>query len=190
MNIVEIIGAATGVVGIWLTVKKHIACWPFLIVSIFCYIGVFWSERLYADMALQWMFLALGIFGWMQWSKRTDGESTFVVQTLSARQLLATAFFTAIAGIGLGWLLSTATDADYAYSDSMLSAASVAAQYFAAKKYIEHWKIWIVVDVLYAGLYLQKSLFPTAIFYCVLAVLAWRGLQEWKTTLKGQTSQS
>jgi nicotinamide mononucleotide transporter len=63
----EAIGSLTGLVSVWLTVRNNVWCWLWGIVSVLVYVAVFWEARLYADMALQLVFVGMNLFGWYEW---------------------------------------------------------------------------------------------------------------------------
>jgi nicotinamide mononucleotide transporter len=86
----------------------------------------------------------------------------------------------------LGWSFARFTDAALPYLDSALTAVSLVAQWMMTRKLLEHWLVWIAVDLVYVPMYVSRQLYPTAALYLVflgLAVagyLAWR--RDWRAT--------
>jgi nicotinamide mononucleotide transporter len=184
MSYYEIIGAAFGLVSVWLTVKENIRLWPAGLISVCFYIVVFFQAKLYANMGLQVVFIALQIYGWHEWLHGGRGRGRLEISRMNLKLgvlLAATAF---VATAVMGYLLATRTDASLPYWDSAATASSLVAQWMLAKKLIENWIVWIAVDVITIGLCLYNNLLPTTALYVAFLVLAVTGLVEWRKTLK------
>jgi nicotinamide mononucleotide transporter len=89
---------------------------------------------------------------------------------------------------GLAWLfgfgvlalfLRHCTDTDVPQMDGFLTAGSLVGQFLLSRKKIENWLVWIVVDILYVGLYLYKDLHLTAVLYGLFVLLAMAGWRAW-----------
>jgi nicotinamide mononucleotide transporter len=63
--------------------------------------------------------------------------------------------------------------------DGFLTAGSIVGQLLLSRKKLENWHVWIIVDVLYVGLYVYKGLMLTAILYALFCVMAAIGLRAW-----------
>src|SRR5450631_151780 len=72
----EIAGTVTTVVGIWLTTRRLLICWPVVLAADFLYLAVFFRARLFSDALLQVFFVAFTLYGWWHWWRgvRADGE--------------------------------------------------------------------------------------------------------------------
>ena len=55
-----------------------------------------------------------------------------------------------------------------------------------ARKYIEQWWVWLVVDVVSAGVYIYKDLYFTAGLYALYAIIAYFGYKKWKELMLTQ----
>lgn len=184
MSYYEIIGAAFGLVSVWLTVKENIWLWPTGLVSVCFYIVVFFQAKYYANMGLQVVFIALQIYGWYEWLHGGKNRGRLKISRTDLKLGILLAAIAVIATIVMGYLLATQTDALLPYWDSAATVLSLVAQWMLAKKLIENWTVWIVVDVITIGLGLYNKLFPTAALYVAFLVLAVIGLVEWRKTLK------
>jgi nicotinamide mononucleotide transporter len=180
MSTIEIVAALFGFVCGYLTIIQNIWCWPTGIVQVILYIFVFYSARLYSDMILQIIFIFVQGYGWYFWVYGPKVEDRVPVVPLSrSRSLLWGAV--AIAGSGgLGFLMKTHTNADFAYLDATTTVLSLIAQYLQGIKILQSWLIWIVVDVLAIGIYYAKGLYPTLILYIVYLGMATAGYFTWK----------
>ena len=84
----------------------------------------------------------------------------------------------------MGWTFATYSNADLAYADSFTTFASFVAMYLAAKKYLESWYLWFVVDVVQVALYLVKGIELYALLYLVYLAMAYWGWRAWKESLR------
>ncbi|HEU4372180.1 MAG TPA: nicotinamide mononucleotide transporter family protein, partial [Telluria sp.] len=80
----------------------------------------------------------------------------------------------------LAWFLKTYTNTDVPHADGFLTAGSLVGQALLSRKKLENWHAWIVVDILYVGLYVYKNLVLTAILYAVFVLMAVVGLRAWR----------
>lgn len=93
----------------------------------------------------------------------------------------------------IGFLFSKFTDAALPYLDSTASGMSVVAQLLMMRKKLEHWYLWITVDVLSVGIYLYKEVYLTAGLYFVFMLLCIQGLVGWRkefTSLNTERSEA
>jgi nicotinamide mononucleotide transporter len=89
----------------------------------------------------------------------------------------------ALASAALGYVMATRTDADLPYWDAVTTVLSMVAQYLMARRYLQNWLVWIVVDVLAIGIYWTKGLTPTAALYAVFLALAIAGYFSWRRAM-------
>ena len=174
----ELISFALAVTTVLLNIRQNHWAWLFSIASSATYAVVFFDARLYGDSGLQLVFIAASLWGWSQWL-RGAGETRLAVTRLDR-----SGWALAIAGWGaayfaLSWFLATYTNTDVPHADGFLTAGSLVGQLLLARKKVENWHVWLVVDVLYVGLYVFKDLHVTAVLYAVFVVLAARGLRAW-----------
>jgi nicotinamide mononucleotide transporter len=181
MDPVELIAVVMTLVGIALTIKEKISCWPVAIVGILAYFVVFIRARLYADAALQPIYVVQNLYGWWYWARggeRGQGQAPIVLLTWSKRiaWLAGTAVVSFLVGAGLArW-----TNAAAPYADAALSTTSLVANWLLARKVLENWWLWIAVNIGYVILFWKKHLLLSAGLYAVLLALAVVGLLEWQ----------
>lgn len=176
----ELVSFALAVLTVALNIRQNHWAWLFAIVSSALYGAVFYNARLFGDMALQGVFVGASLWGWYQWLRGGEQDGALAVSRLSARgwalALLAWAILFAV----LAWFLAHHTSTDVPLADGFLTAGSLVGQLLLARKKIENWHTWIVVDVLYVGLYLYKDLKLTALLSAVFVVMALQGLRRWE----------
>jgi nicotinamide mononucleotide transporter len=175
----ELVGALTAALGIWLTTRRLLICWPVVLISIFIYMVVFFRAGLFSDALLQVFFVVFTIYGWWNWWRgvREEGEVRVVPLALPS---MATALVLGLAGSFLLGTLAKRLHAALPYLDAVLMSYSLVANWWQARKHIANWWLWIIVDVVYVGEYLYKDLWPTALLYAAFVPLAVLGLRDWR----------
>jgi nicotinamide mononucleotide transporter len=147
------------------------------------YIVVFGQAKLYADMGLQVVYVALCLYGWYEWLHGGQDYGVLRVSRTPRRAL----YILGAAGVAFAFVLGQAlyqkTDAALPFWDSSTASFSLVAQWMQTRKWLEAWVVWIAVDVVYVGIYVYKELNPTAALYAVFLGLAVLGLRSWTKSL-------
>lgn len=174
--------AAFGVVSVFLSTRQNIWSWPTAIVNVALYSIVFFQGRLYGQMGLQTVYLALSIYGWHQWLHGGDRDTRLTVSRASPRLLLGLAALNIVGCVALALLLRR-TDAALPWLDAALTTTSLVAQWMMTRKILENWLIWIVLDIVYVPLFYSQRLYATSALYAAFLVLAVMGYVEWRRSL-------
>jgi nicotinamide mononucleotide transporter len=178
-NWVEVAGFLTTLVGIWLTTRRLLICWPVVLAADVFYLVVFYRARLFSDALLQIFFIVFTIYGWWHWWRGVREVGEVRVVPLSFRGWLAGLAAGAIGAVLLGWLM-VHVGAALPHLDAALTSYSLVASWWQARKHTANWWLWIVVNLVYIGEYLYKDLRPTAALYLLLVILAVMGLVDWR----------
>jgi len=184
-NYVEILGALLSIIYLILSIRQNILLWPLGILSAILYIIVFFQSKFYADMALNGYYFFISIYGWLSWSKAggTGKDELPVSRITKGKAIMLFLIMMALFGIS-GYLLDSFTDSPVPYWDALTTAGSIVATWMLARKILEHWLLWIFVDLLSLILYIDRGLYPTAILFAVYSSMAVLGFLQWKKTLK------
>ena len=184
----EIIAVITGLLCVYLAAVNNIWNWPFAIISVSIYIFIFFEARLYADMGLQFYFMAMNIYGWYYWSHKPAAEQKTPVILIKKQETIVAAIAVVLFTFILGSVLKYTT-ASFPYLDSFCTACSLVAQYLLARKVLQNWLIWIFVDVIYVGVYTFKDLHLTAIMYAIYVAMALLGYLDWRKEYRKQIAK-
>ncbi len=179
----ELVGFTTGLLCVYLAAKNIIWNWPLAIVSVCFYAYIFFEKHLFADAGLQIYLLAMNIYGWYHWSKRSPADNLAPVVSINRLQLIVAVSGVTAVTIFLGSVLRYTT-ASYPYLDSFCAACSVVAQVLLARKVLENWLIWVFVNAIYVVIYLFKDLHLTALMYGIYIPIVIAGYINWKKELK------
>jgi len=175
----ELAGAITAALGIWLTTRRLLICWPVTLISIFLYMVVFFRAGLLSDALLQVFFVVFTLYGWWHWWRGVREEGEVRVAPLSLASL-AIAIALGIPGSFILGTLAKHLHAALPYLDAVLMSYSLVATWWQARKHIANWWLWIAVDLVYIGEYIYKDLWVTALLYAGLVALAVLGLRDWR----------
>jgi nicotinamide mononucleotide transporter len=182
-NWLEIAGFVTTLVGIWLTTRRLLICWPVVLAADLLYLIVFYRAKLFSDALLQVFFVAFTLYGWWHWWRGVREEGEVRIVPLSVRGWMTGLSAGAVGALLLGWLM-VRVGAALPHLDAALTSYSLVASWWQARKHTANWWLWIVVNLVYIGEYLYKDLRPTAALYLLLVILAVMGLVDWRRAPK------
>ncbi len=188
LHYIEVIATVLGIVGVVYEIKQHILVWPLGIITSLLYIYVYFEARFYADMLLQVYYVPISIYGWWFWlygrKPKTIKEKEIVpVRRAGTKLIFILALVTILLTLLMAFFLKEFTDSPVPLGDGFTTAGGFVATWMLARKIIEHWFLWIIVDATSMCLYVYKGLYPTTILFIVYTVMAFVGYFEWKKSL-------
>ncbi len=190
----EASGLIFGLLAVYFLVKENVLTWPSGIAYVLVSFVIFWQQQLYGDLLLHIFFLVLNIYGWFYWTQGDkSGKQKVFITRLDLRMNLIYALISII-GIGLfGYFLTNIhhifpnlQPASVPYWDATTTSLSVVGMWLTAKKKIENWIYWLIVDILAAGIYVYKDIYFYALLYFIYIGLAILGFIEWKRIERSQ----
>ena len=187
----EILGTIVGLVYLYLEYKASIHLWIAGIIMPAIYIFIYWQAGLYADFGINVYYLLVALYGWFLWKygnksasdNNTKGEE-LPISMLPKKYILPLILVFAATFALILYILISFTDSNVPYLDSFTTALSIVGMWMLAKKIIEQWWVWIVVDLVSAGLYVYKELYLTSGLYALYAVIAFFGYLNWKKLMR------
>jgi nicotinamide mononucleotide transporter len=200
-NYIEIFGAITGIIYVFLEIRQTIWLWPLGIVTSGVYVWIFFTGKLYADMSLQAYYVVISVLGWWWWMKgkglrvqgsrgeeergrKGEGEKNELTVTRLKLKTGIILLITFVALYFVMWMvLSGLTDSPVPEWDAFLTSLSIIATWMLARKIYEHWFLWIVVNTVSVILYFTRGLYPTVLLYFVYLSMSFVGLVAWKKSL-------
>jgi len=188
MTPLEILAVVMAIGYLLLAIRENIWCWFCAAISTSCYIWLTFGAKLYMDAALQVFYLAMAGYGWFVWvSGRADGHEKAVVTWPIRVHATALAAVWVVATIN-GYLLDTRTDAAFPYLDAATTWAAVWATFLVARKVLENWWYWLVIDAVYVFLYWARDLKWTAGLFVFYIVLIPFGIKAWTRSMREQAA--
>lgn len=179
MSPLEIFAVIVSVIGVVLTIRRHIWCWGVNLISYVLYGYLFFEYKLYGETILQVVFVFLGMYGFYHWSKTKKQDDEIRIEPISKKKVLLHMAITAVGGLVFGLSLHYFTDAALPLLDSQLAAFSLLGTYWTSRKHIATWVLWVFVDIIYTGMFMYKYLYLTAFLYASFVGLAAWGWHQW-----------
>lgn len=187
IGISEAWGFVTGGICVWLVVREHVWNWPVGLANNIFFFILFWRGRLFADMSLQLVYLALGLYGWLNWVWGGKNRKTLPMSRTKGSEWLVLVPAVPLATWALMEILIKVNGAA-PFWDSLTTVLSLAAQYLLCRKRFENWFFWIAADLTYIPLYLSRHLPLTAVLYGVFLCMCLVGVRQWHRTLKADSA--
>ena len=196
MSYIEFVGTVLYLGSVVLIARRHVLTWPVGIVSVLLYMFLFWQIRLYSDAIEQVYYLGASAYGWWYWSRSEPRARTVsAIGFSSPREMVRWILVTAVLSVGLGVTMARVHEfapalfpepASFPFLDALTTVMSLVAMWLMARKRIESWIYWIVVDVIAIWLYTVKDVRFIALLYVVLTLIAVRGLASWAAFARGR----
>lgn len=192
MEYLEIIGTIVGLIYLWLEYHASIYLWLASIVMPLIYIFIYHDAGLYADMGINIYYVIASIYGIICWrwgisrKNKKDASTALKITHTPTSRITPLSIISIALTFAIAYILITFTDSNVPWWDSVTTSLSIVAMWMMARKYIEQWWVWIVVDVISAGLYVYKELFFTAGLYALYAIIAYFGYKKWKELMLTQ----
>jgi nicotinamide mononucleotide transporter len=185
-NWLEITAVIFAILYLILAVKQNILCWIAGIISSVLYFFIMQKAGLYMEAYLQVFYVVMGIYGWSQWSASNASNPSFIVNTWSKYQhMIAISIILALSLLS-GFLLERYTDAALPFLDALVSWGAVVATYMVAKKLLENWIYWFVIDATSIFLFIERGLWLSAVLFATYLVIIFFGYQSWNKLRGGQ----
>ncbi len=167
-----------------LAIRQNIWCWAAAAVSTLIYLFIMFEARLYMESLLQLFYLAMAAYGWYQWRQSGLNNKSLQVSTWPVSYHLFAIASVFILVFVSGHLLSEYSDAALPHVDSFTTWGAVIATYMVARKILENWLYWFVIDAVSVGLYLNRGLVLTAILFAFYLLLIILGYRSWRASMQ------
>ena len=179
MSELEWAAAAFVLTNVALVALRSVWNYPFALVAVTLYAFVFFEAKLYSDMLLQGFFFALNLYGWGAWL-RARADDGIPVGWMTTRARAAWGAVTLAAWVVWSSLMHRYTDAIAPWIDGAIAMLSITAQWLLARRRVESWWLWILVDLIAVPLFAWRGLYATSAVYVVLLGLSIDGLIQWR----------
>lgn len=175
----EAIAVVLAVMYLLLAIRQNIWCWICAGVSTVIFATLFFGVRLYMEALLNLFYLAMAVYGWHTWRSGRSAERELPVVVWSHKVHLSALAIVVTVSLGFGYLLDTRTDAAFPYVDSLTTWGAVWATFLVARKVLENWWYWLVIDATMIYVFRAKGLELTAVLYVLYLLMIPIGLLSW-----------
>ncbi len=175
----ELAAVALGIAYLLLAMRESLWCWYAAFVSTAIFLVLFWQVGLLMESALQVYYLAMAVYGWWQWQHGSGGSDELAITRWGTRQhLLTTGAVLALSALS-GTFLHQYSTAALPYLDSFTTWGAIVTTWMVARKILENWLYWLVIDGVSIHLYLDRGLYLTALLFAAYLVIAIFGFRQW-----------
>lgn len=184
----EIFAVIFALIYLFLAMKQNIACWYAAFISTLIYIIIYWDVSLYMESLLNFYYLLMAIYGWINWNKKSQIDKNYVISWSYQNHIvviLLILILTVISGFSL-----QITDAVYPYLDSFTTWASVITTFMVAQKILSNWIFWIIINSIAIFLNFDRELYLTVILLMTYQVMSVYGYYQWRKSYYEYKSQN
>lgn len=198
-KVLEGLAVGISITAVFLTIKQNVLGWLFGILGCLIYVWIFYTYKLYGNMGLQVVFIINSAIGWYTWKFGAKDKPALPLTILTAKEKMLFPFvILGLTGVVIG--IFELTNSNHVYTetqelnypfilDSFSAGMCLVAQFFLIKKRIQNWLIWSFNDVMCIFLFTSQKLYPTAILYAILSIMAGSAFFAWRKSYQQQTTQ-
>jgi nicotinamide mononucleotide transporter len=179
----ELLAVALAVTYLMLAIRQNIWCWAAAAASTLIYLFIMYEARLYMESVLQIFYLGMAAYGWYEWRHGGANHGELEVSTWPWKRHMAAITVVFILVFASGELLTRFSDAALPFADAFTTWAAVVATYMVARKILENWIYWFVIDAVSVYLYLSRELYFTAALFVAYLVMIVFGYRSWRRSM-------
>jgi len=179
LSLLEVVAVVMALLYLFLAIRQNIWCWFGAGISTAIYVYLFLDAKLYMQSALNGFYFGMAIYGWVVWrSGQTEEKQLPVVSWPLMTHVYAILLIAAV-GLFNGYVLDTQTDSQHAYVDSIIAWGAIWATFLVARKVLENWWYWLVIDIASIFIYWSRDLQLTSVLFAVYVLMVPFGLVSW-----------
>ena len=185
-SVPEVIAVVSAIAYLGFAIRQQIVCWLFAAISTAIYIWLFIEARLYMESVLNLFYLVMAGYGWHVWRSGGQGGSKRPIVTWPVNTHLLAVASIALLSVISGYILSENTDAAFPYLDSLTTWTAVWGTFLVARKVLENWWYWLLIDIASVLIYWSRDLKLTALLFVVYVIMIPFGLMSWTKSMREQ----
>lgn len=167
-----------------LAIRENIWCWICAGISTAIYVWLFIGARLYMESVLNGFYFGMAIYGWIVWnSGRQNGHERPVTRWPRQTHAGAIAAIVVLSVLN-GYLLTQYTDAAFPYVDSLTTWSAIWATFLVARKVLENWWYWLVIDSASVVIYWVRDLQLTSLLFVAYVIMIPFGIVSWTRSFR------
>jgi nicotinamide mononucleotide transporter len=183
----EIFAALLGMAYITFAARESQWCWPIAFISTLIYTILFWEGQLPMQAILNFYYMGMAIYGYTLWRKQGDTEDNLAITNWSWSKQLVFLLTATVISILVAYYLEVTETSQNPYLDASVTIFSVMNTWLMAKKVLQNWLYWIVIDGAAIVLYIQSGFYATVVLFSVYTVLAVFGFISWQKLYRQQS---
>lgn len=185
--IAELLAVVLALAYLLLAIRQNAWCWPAALLSAALFLLLMYRAQLYVQSALQLFYMAMAVYGWWRWRGGAGGETPVVI-SWPPRAHMPALLLIVVAGLATGMVLAAHTDAAFPFIDALTGWGAVVTTWMVARKVLQNWHYWFVIDVLLVFVYAHQGLWLTAGLFVLYLVLVVVGYRQWRASMARLTA--
>jgi nicotinamide mononucleotide transporter len=182
----EVIAVIAAILYLGFAIREQIVCWFFAAISTAIYVWLFIEARLYMESVLNVFYLVMAGYGWYMWTSGSDDSHKRPVVVWPLKTHLVAIVVIVISSCASGYWLSTYSDAAFPYIDSLTTWFAIWATFLVARKVLENWWYWLLIDVASVFVYWSRDLQLTSLLFVIYVIMIPIGLISWTKSMHTQ----
>lgn len=182
----ESIAALLGVAYIILAAKESKWCWPFAFANTLIYTVLFWEGQLPMQALLNLYYMGMAIYGYILWCKHVDNESDVLITSWSYSKQVLFLVVGVILSLVTAYFLEKTATSQSPYLDASVTIFSIMNTWLLARKVLQNWMYWVIIDSAAIMLYIQTGYYATAALFVLYTILALVGAINWQKRFNQQ----
>jgi len=182
----ELIAVLAAIAYLFLAIRQNIWCWLFAAISTAIYVYLFVVAKLYMESALNSFYFGMAVYGWYMWHGGRSGDGELPVSIWPLRVHATAILAIVVVSVANGYTLARFTNAAYPYIDSLTTWGAIWATFLVARKVLENWWYWLVIDVASIAIYWARDLQLTSILFVVYVFMIPFGMLAWRRSWREQ----
>ena len=181
----EFLAFSFGIISVIYAKKENILVYPTGIICTVITVYILYKAQYFGDMMMNIYYSLMSIYGWWNWSRKTNNQYLVEITRFSKNDISLTAFLFLLT-IGITYLVYIYNLSELAipnYIDIFTSGIFFTAMWLMANKKLESWIFWIIGDIITVPLYAYRGLGMLSLQYIIFTILAIQGYIEWKKHL-------
>jgi nicotinamide mononucleotide transporter len=188
MSAWEMLAVALGIAYLLLAMRESLWCWYAAFASTTIFLFLFWDVSLMMESALQVYYLLMAVYGWWSWQARDSADAELAISRWPLRMHLIAISCVLVLSLVSGTLLQQWTGAALPFVDSFTTWGAVLTTWMVARKLLENWLYWIVIDSVSVYLYLDRELYLTAALFAAYVIIVIFGYRKWLQHYRSQNA--
>ena len=180
---IESLAVIFAIIYLILAAKEDVKCWYAAIISSILYIYIMYDADLIMESMLQIFYVLMAVYGWLQWNNIVDKKIKLKIKSWRKINHIYAIFLIIVLSIISGMLLQKYTEAALPFMDAFTTWGAIISTYMVAKKILENWIYWFVIDSISIYLYVSRELYLTAILFLIYLIIIFFGYKSWKKKL-------
>jgi nicotinamide mononucleotide transporter len=182
----EVIAVVAAILYLGFAIREQIVCWLFAAISTAIYVWLFIEARLYMESALNVFYLVMAGYGWYVWTSGNDDSHKRPVVVWPLKTHLVAIIVVLVLSCASGYWLSEYSDAAFPYIDSLTTWFAIWATFLVARKVLENWWYWLLIDIASVFIYWSRDLQLTSALFVIYVIMIPMGIISWTRSMHEQ----